>query len=49
MDEETNNKNFSHQDERLKINTSFEEAIKILVQPDIKQEQRKIQEEKKKK
>jgi hypothetical protein len=32
MDKEERNKNFSHQDERLKINTSFEEAIKILVE-----------------
>jgi hypothetical protein len=32
MDKEKDKKDFSHLDDRLKINSSFEEAIKVLVQ-----------------
>ena len=41
MDKEKHKEHFNHQDERLKINTSFEEAIKVLVQEKPKENKEK--------
>lgn len=47
MDKEKDNKDFSHQNDRLKINTSFEEAIKVLVKEQPKENTQKKNNKKK--